>query len=70
MRCPSRGYYRFPTYAQIDANTSLSEHDISSIIAINCRSQQQPNKGAEFVRGGLRYPGEAVAIAHAYDEGL
>jgi hypothetical protein len=57
-----------PVVISSTANTSLSDADLTAILAINERASQQAGRGAEAIQGGHRYPGEAVATAHAYDE--
>jgi hypothetical protein len=54
--------------SDLTLNTTLSDKDIAAILAINERSVQQSGRGAEVIQGGQRYPGQAVPMAHAYDE--
>jgi hypothetical protein len=49
-------------------NTALSPKDFAAIPAINERSVQQAGRGTKAIQGGHQYPGQAVPMAHAYDE--
>jgi hypothetical protein len=63
--------FRVPTALDISdliLNTTLSARDIAAILAMDERSVQQAGRGAEAIQGGHRYPGQAVPMAHAYDE--